>query len=116
MKFLFTALLVITALDATVAEPATNVVTLAWRAPVQMVPTVYEVQQTLSLVNPVWTVIAANIPATTTNLTLTIDRDLKFWRVRTLNATNSAWASDFSNVAHTLWPNPSDSLSIRLGP
>lgn len=100
------------------AGPATNVVTLVWEAPTNSpVPFVYEMQQTLSLSgNPVWTTIAANIPSTQTNLTLTIDKDLKFFRVRCVNATNSAWASDFSNTASTLWPGQGGNLGIRLGP
>jgi hypothetical protein len=102
---------------ARAAGAATNVVTLVWDAPTNSpVPFVYEVQQALSLTAPVWTTVAANIPSTQTNLQLTIDRDLKFWRMRSVNATNTAWVSDFSNVASTLWPPWSDGLRIRLGP
>ena len=102
---------------AKAAGTTTNVVTLAWSPPVSSpVPYVYEMEQSLSLVNPVWTTIAANIPSSQTNLTLTVDKDTKFWRICAVNATNTAWKSDFSNVASTLWPSPSDKLSIRLGP
>jgi len=102
--------------NAQAAGPATNTVTLVWVAPTNSpVPFTYELHQSLSLVNPVWTVVAANIPATQTNLSLTIDRDLKYWKLRCINATNTAWTSDFSNVASTLWPTSGGNLSIRLG-
>jgi len=95
--------------------PATNVVTLTWIGPTNSpVPYVFEVQQSLLNTNS-WTSFSPYLPSTTTNLTLSIDRDLKFWRVRALNATNNAWATDFSNVASTLWPGQGDGLSIRLG-
>ena len=102
---------------AQAAGPATNQVTLVWNAPTNSpVPYVYEVNQTLSLSGtPVWTVVAANIPSTTTNQTLMIDRDFKAWKVRCVNATNTAWVSDFSNVATTLWPSSGGNLSVRLG-
>ena len=105
------------AAKAQAAGPATNVVTLTWTAATNTtIPTVYEVHQTLSLTTPAWVVIAANIPSTTTNLTLSTDRDFKAFKVRSVNATNSAWTSDFSNVATTAWPSPGGNLGIRLGP
>ncbi len=97
------------------AGPATNVVTLVWTAPTNStVPFVYEVQQSSDLI--LWAVIAPSVPSGTTNMTLQVDKDLKCWRVRSVNATNSAWASDFSNVASTLWPAAGGNLSIQLGP
>ncbi len=101
------------------AGPATNQVTLVWTAPTNSpVPYVYEVQQSSDVAVPiiVWTVIANNVPSNQTTLTLNIDRSSKYWRVRSLNATNAAWSSDFSNVASTLWPGQGGNLSVRLGP
>jgi len=110
-------ILAVLTLAAKAAGPATNTVTLYWTAPTNSpVPFVYEVHQTLSLTAPVWTVVAANIPSTTTNQVLNIDRDFKAWKVRCVNATNSAWVSDFSNVASTAWPSAGGNLGIRLGP
>ena len=101
---------------ANAAGPATNVVTLHWTGPTNSeVPFVYEVHQSLLVTNGPWVVIAANIPSAQTNLTLNIDRDTKFWKVRCVNATNSAWFSDFSNTASTLWPGQGGNLGIRLG-
>ena len=98
------------------AGPATNVVTLTWDPPTNSpVPYVYEIHQTPSLVLPSWTVLVT-FPSGATNFTMNIDRDFKAWKIRCVNATNSAWASDFSNVATTLWPSSGGNLGIRLGP
>jgi len=115
---LFILAILTLAAKAQAAGVATNVVTLTWTASTNTsIPTVYEVHQTLSLATPTWVVIAGNIPSTTTNLTVSnIDRDFKAWKVRAVNATNSTWTSDFSNVATTAWPSPGGNLGIRLGP
>ncbi len=98
------------------AGPATNVVTLVWDAPVNSpVPYVYEIQQS-SLNTNNWLTLVSNIPGTATNFTMTIDKDLKFFRIRAMNSTNATWFSDFSNVASTLWPSSGGNLGIRLGP
>ena len=105
------------AAKAQAAGPATNVITLTWTAPTNSsVPFVYEVQQATSITIPNWGTVANNIPATTLFLTLTVDKDMKWFRVRAVNQTNSIWTSDFSNVASTAWPGQGGSLSIRLGP
>lgn len=120
--FILTAICFILAMltlaaKAQAAGPATNVVTLTWTAPTNnTVPFVYEMQQTLSLTTPAWVTIAANIPSNVVFLTLNVDRDMKFFRMRSVNSTNSAWVSDFSNVASTAWPAPGGNLGIRLGP
>ena len=96
------------------AIPATNVVTLVWTAPVANgVPFLYEMHQSTDLI--AWSVIASNIPPATTNITLNVDKVQKFWKIRSVCSTNTAWVSDFSNVAQTIWPPQSDLLSIRLG-
>ena len=102
---------------AQAAGPATNVITLTWTAPTNSaVPFVYEVQQATSITIPNWGTVANNIPATTLFLTLNVDKDMKWFRVRAVNQTNSIWTSDFSNVASTAWPGQGGNLSIRLGP
>ncbi len=104
--------------QALAAGPPTNIVTLSWSPPAtSTVPYVYEVHQTTTLAtNAVWTVIAANIPSNITFLQLQIDKDVKYWKVRSVNSTNSVWVSDFSNTASTLWPGQGGSLAVRLGP
>ncbi len=115
LKLILLAAVLAAGFSARAAGPATNVVTLVWTAPTNStVPFVYEVQQSSDLI--LWTVIAPSVPSGTTNMTLQVDKDLKCWRVRSVNATNSAWASDFSNVASTLWPAAGGNLSIQLGP
>ena len=95
---------------------ATNTVTLFWPAATnEPVPIVYEIQQSPSLVLPSWVTIQT-LPATTTQLTLTISKDLLFWRMRLLNATNQAWTGDFGLAVSTLWPSQGGGLGIRLGP
>jgi len=98
---------------ANAAGPATNVVTLSWVQEFQVTPYFAEVHQSTNLVN--WIVIT-NVPSTQTNLSLSIDKDLKAWKVRNVNSTNIALVSDFSNVVGTPWPLPAGNLSIRLGP
>lgn len=116
------AVLVITARSAdtqTTAGPATNQVTLTWTAPfTNYVPYVYEVQMTTSMNtnNQPWSTIAQNIPSNVTFLTITVDKEQKYFRVRSVNSTNASWTSDFSNVAQTLWPGQGGNLAIRLGP
>ncbi len=100
---------------AQAAGPATNQVTLAWsfiEAP--QVPFNTEIQQSLLNTNT-WTILA-NVPGGQTNYTFNISKQLTFFRVRSINATNGAWNGDFSNVASTLWPPAGGNLSIRLGP
>ena len=106
------------AAKAQAAGPATNVVTLTWTAPTNSggVPFVYEVQQTASITVPSWITVGNNIPSTTLFFTISVDRDMKWFRVRSVNQTNSIWVSDFSNVASTAWPGQGGNLSIRLGP
>ena len=102
---------------AQAAGPATNVVTLYWTASVPNgVPYVYEIQQSLSITNQVWTTIAANVPSSVLSLSLNVDRDMKYFRMRTVNATNSQWVGDFSNVANTSWPPVGGNFGIRQGP
>ena len=101
---------------AQAAGPATNVVTLMWTAPTNSpVPYMYEIQQS-SLNTNSWLTLIAALPGTATNFTMVADKELKFFRIRAINATNSAWASDFSNTASTLWPGQGGNLGIRLGP
>ena len=105
------------AAKAQAAGPATNLVTLTWTAPTNnSVPYVYEVQQATSITVPNWLTLAQNIPSNILFLTLSVDRDMKWFRIRSVNSTNSIWVSDFSNVASTAWPGQGGNLSIRLGP
>ncbi len=102
---------------AQAAGPATNQVTLFWQALISpMTPYVFEVQQSNLNTNS-WITIANNLPSTTLTLTLLVDKDpARFWRVRALNATNSAWATDFSNLVNPAWPGLIGTLGIRPGP
>ncbi len=95
------------------AGPATNVVTLDWTQQVSTVPYFTEVHQSTNLTT--WVVIT-NLPSTTTQLTLSINKDPKYWMVRNVNSTNTAFFSDFSNQVGTAWPPSTGNLSIRLGP
>ncbi len=95
------------------AGPATNIVTLEWNQPAQTVPFFTEVHQSTNLVN--WVVIT-NLPGTSTQLSLSINKDPKFWMVRNVNSTNTTLVSDFSNTVGTAWPAPAGNLTIRLGP
>jgi len=104
------------AAKAQAAGPATNVVTLTWTAPTNSpVPFVYEIQQS-SLNTNNWLTLIASVAGNATNFTMVVDKDLKFFRIRAVNATNSAWFSDYSNTASTLWPGQGGNLGIRLGP
>jgi hypothetical protein len=104
--------------QAQAAGPATNVVTLFWTAAPPTSPAVpffYEVHQSTNLALNVWTVIA-NVPSNTLQFSLSVDKDMKSFKVRTVNSTNSIWVGDFSNVASTAWPGTGGNLAIRLGP
>ncbi len=98
------------------AGPATNQVTLFWTALVNpQTPYVFEVQQSNLNTNS-WVTIANNLPSSTLTLTLLVDKDpARYWRVRALNSTNSAWATDFSNLVSPAWPGLIGTLGIRPG-
>src|SRR5678815_2314933 len=114
---LFILAILTLAARAQAAGPATNLVTLTWTAPTNnAVPYVFEVQQANSITVPSWFTIGNNIPSNILFLTVSVDRDMKWFRVRSVNSTNSIWVSDFSNVASTAWPGQGGNLSIRLGP
>jgi hypothetical protein len=104
------------AAKAQAAGAVTNVVTLTWTGPTNSsVPYVYEIQQS-SLNTNNWLTLIANVQSSSSNFTMVVDKELKFFRIRAVNATNSAWFSDFSNTASTLWPGQGGNLGIRLGP
>lgn len=103
---------------AQAAGPATNVITLTWTAAPPTSPPVpffYEIHQSTNLALNVWTVIA-NVASTTLQYTASVDKDMKSFKVRTVNSTNSIWVGDFSNVVSTAWPGTGGNLAIRLGP
>ncbi len=101
---------------AQAAGPATNNVTLFWTALVNpTAPYVFEVQQSNLNTNS-WVTIANNLPSTTLALTLQVDKDpARYWRVRAVNATNSLWTTDFSNLVSPGWPGLIGTLGIRPG-
>lgn len=96
----------------------TNKVTLGWTPPLDLsIPMVYELEQTVSLAAPNWVIIASNIPSSTTNYLVTnLNKAFYAWRIRSVNATNSAWKTDFSNTATTLWPGRGGQLTATLTP
>jgi len=114
---LFILAILTLAARAQAAGPATNIVTLYWTPPPpQQVPYVFELQQSNSITNASWFTIANNIPSNVFAFSVSVDRDMKWFRMRLVNATNSIWTGDFGNTASTAWPGQGGTLSIRLGP
>lgn len=98
---------------ARAAIPLTNSIIIAWSSPSNSVPYLFDVHQS-NLETNAWESIAV-LPSTVTNLTVSVDSALKFWRVRSINATNFAWNGEFSNVASSADGVVTVTLSVRLG-
>ena len=98
--------------------PATNSITLSWKAGVNSIPFVHSVHSSTDASAPMpWTVLT-NIPSTQTNLTLLVSKTACLYYVTCLSITTNAGVvvireSDPTNVALDPWPNQGDSLSVK---
>lgn len=95
---------------------ATNVVTLAWN-PSQTVevPIVYSLHASTNAAEPLpWNVVT-NVPSTSTNVSVMTDRVPTYFYVTAVNATNSQFESDPSNVALAPWPMNPKNLNLKKG-
>lgn len=95
--------------------PPTNWITLSWNNPTNDVPYTVTIYQGTKPNDPMpWTVLT-NVPSTQTSLSIQVSKSPRlFFYAVSVNATNTTWQSDPSNVAQTVWPNQGD-LSIRAG-
>lgn len=114
LKTLFTLCLLLVALTA--YGQATNSLRLEWTPPpYDGIPYYFEVLQTTNPYLTNWIVVRSNIPSETPYHPVVVDVAFKAWKVRCVNATNSVYKSDFSNVATTAWPGRGNNLKIVKG-
>lgn len=98
------------------AAGSPSTVTLGWDPIVSSIPCTVRLYGSTNAAAPrPWTVLT-NVPSTDTNVIIAVSKQpVMFFYATAVNATNSIWESDPSNVAQTLWPNQGGALSIAPG-